>query len=162
MSLLAAVDPGNLESAYLLYDTGTGCPVEWRKAPNAEVLLLLDASPADALAIEMVQSFGMAVGREVFDTCVWIGRFAERWERSAQHVRCFKVFRKDVKLHLCRTNRATDSNIRQALIDRYGPGKEIAIGRKASPGPLFGISGDCWSALAIAVTVADAAETETI
>jgi hypothetical protein len=27
-----------------------------------------------------------------------------------------------------------------------------AIGRKASPGPLFGIANDLWSALAIAVT----------
>lgn len=27
-----------------------------------------------------------------------------------------------------------------------------AIGRKASPGPLYGISRDVWSALAIAVT----------
>jgi hypothetical protein len=29
-----------------------------------------------------------------------------------------------------------------------------AIGRKASPGPLYGISRDVWSALAIAVTYA--------
>jgi hypothetical protein len=30
-----------------------------------------------------------------------------------------------------------------------------AIGRKAAPGPLYGISRDVWSALAVAVTYAD-------
>ena len=48
-----------------------------------------------------------------------------------------------------------DANIRQALIDRYGPGKDRAIGRKLSPGPLYGLSGDCWSALAVAVTTTE-------
>ncbi len=28
-----------------------------------------------------------------------------------------------------------------------------SAGKKASPGPLYGIKGDCWSALAIALTV---------
>ncbi|MBV8782506.1 MAG: hypothetical protein JO353_14005, partial [Phycisphaerae bacterium] len=51
--------------------------------------------------------------------------------------------------------RAKDGNIRQALIDRFGPTKERAIGKKKSPGPLYGMSGDCWSALAVAVTYAD-------
>jgi len=62
-----------------------------------------------------------------------------------------------VKLHLTQTRRAKDANIRQALIDRYGPGKALAVGLKATPGPLYGLTGDCWSALAVAVTAADAA-----
>ena len=94
----------------------------------------------------------MAVGAEVFETVYWIGRFAERaiqLDHAAE-----RVFRRDVKLHLCGNSRAKDANIRQALIDRYG-GKEQAIGRKASQGPLYGLSGDCWSALAVAVTFAE-------
>jgi hypothetical protein len=59
--------------------------------------------------------------------------------------------RRAVKLALCGDSRAKDANIRQALIDRFG-GKDAAIGRKAAPGPLYGISRDVWSALAIAVT----------
>jgi hypothetical protein len=34
--------------------------------------------------------------------------------------------------------------------DRFGG--SAAVGRKAAPGPLYGISRDVWSALAIAVT----------
>jgi hypothetical protein len=54
--------------------------------------------------------------------------------------------------HLCEFVRANDANIRAALIDRFGPGKDKAVGRKATPGPLFGLKGDEWSALAIALT----------
>jgi hypothetical protein len=89
----------------------------------------------------------MAVGAEVFDTVWWAGRFAE----ACQRVPVVMLPRRAVKLALCADSRAKDANIRQALIDRFG-GKDAAIGRKAAPGPLYGISRDMWSALAIAVT----------
>ena len=60
--------------------------------------------------------------------------------------------RRAVKLALCGDSRAKDANIRQALIDRFGG--SAAVGRKAAPGPLYGITRDVWSALAIAVTYA--------
>lgn len=111
--------------------------------------LSVECSTADRMAIEMVASFGMPVGSEVFDTCVWIGRFIQAWNGSSS-----RVFRRDVKLHLCGQARAKDGNVRQALIDRWG-GKEKAIGTKLAPGPLRGVSADVWQALAVAVTFAD-------
>ena len=152
MTILLALDPGNTESAWLLYDTATGRPTSWAKQPNADLLLTISDIDADELVIEMVASYGMAVGAEIFDTCVWIGRFIERWHGPYR-----LIYRPDVKLHLTQSRRAKDANIRQALIDRYGPGKAVAIGLKATPGPLYGLSRDCWSALAVAVTAADAA-----
>ena len=152
MTILLALDPGNTESAWLLYDTATGRPTSWAKEPNPFVLTRLDTIAADELVVEMVASYGMAVGAEIFDTCVWIGRFIERWHGPHR-----LIYRPDVKLHLTQTRRATDANVRQALIDRYGPGKALAVGLKATPGPLYGLTGDCWSALAVAVTAADAA-----
>ena len=152
MTILLALDPGNTESAWLLYDTATGRPTSWAKEPNPCVLTRLDTIAADERVVEMVASYGMAVGAEIFDTCVWIGRFIERWHGPYR-----LIYRPDVKLHLTQSRRAKDANIRQALIDRYGPGKAVAIGLKATPGPLYGLSRDCWSALAVAVTAADAA-----
>ena len=80
------------------------------------------------------------------DTVLWTGRFAE----AAQRVPVVLLPRRAVKLALCGDSRAKDANIRQALIDRFGG--SAAVGRKAAPGPLYGISRDVWSALAIAVT----------
>lgn len=153
-----AIDPGNEESAWCeLLD---GKPVAWGKAANVGVLAYLKTCsvrhPDDRpqLAIEMIASYGMAVGREVFETCLWIGRFMEAW---SQYGGSFKlVYRKDVKLHICESPRANDANIRAALIDRYGPGKDKAVGTKKAPGPLFGIKGDEWAALAVALTAENA------
>jgi hypothetical protein len=58
-------------------------------------------------------------------------------------------------LQLCGSSRANDATIRQALLDRYGPGREKAVGTKANPGPLYGIKADLWQALALAVTYSD-------
>lgn len=105
------------------------------------------------LAIEMIASYGMPVGREVFETCVWIGRFQQAWH-SPEDVRL--VYRKDVKLHLCGTAKAKDANVRQALLDLYprtGGGATPQIGTKAKPGPLYGVSSHAWPALAVAVTL---------
>ncbi|KKK88550.1 hypothetical protein LCGC14_2742030, partial [marine sediment metagenome] len=108
------------------------------------------------LAIEMVASYGMPVGATVFETCLWIGRFIQSWDDDITYT---KIYRKsDVCMTLCHTTRAKDSNIRQAIIDRYpatGGGKCPQIGIKSKPGPLYGVSKDIWSALAVAITYAE-------
>jgi hypothetical protein len=149
-----AIDPGNEESALLVYDTDTGLPEKWAKLPNDQgARLWMDFAECDSLAIEMVASYGMAVGASVFETCVWAGRFIERWILRSKGS-WQPLYRREIKLHICGSARAKDANIRQALIDRYG-GKQQAVGLKKTPGPLYGMSVDCWSALAVAVTVAD-------
>ena len=40
-------------------------------------------------------------------------------------------------------------------IDKFGGSKETAIGKKANPGPLYGVKKDIWAALAVAVTWAE-------
>jgi hypothetical protein len=95
------------------------------------------------VAIEMIASYGMPVGAEVFETCAWIGRFEEAYVHSDLTAR---YFRKDIKLHLCGSNRAKDGNVRQALIDLLGP-----PGVKKAPGPTYGIKSHLWAALALAI-----------
>lgn len=148
-----AIDPGPVESGWVLVAKG-GAVCDSGVMPNAELVSWLLRLPDDgcALAIEMIASYGMPVGREVFDTCVWIGRFVQSWH-TPEGVRL--VYRKDVKMHLCGTPKAKDSNVRQALIDLYpatGGGKVPQIGVKAKPGPLFGMSSHAWPALAVAIT----------
>jgi hypothetical protein len=75
------------------------------------------------MVIEMIASYGMPVGKEVFDTYVWIGRFAEASGMPTNY-----IYRKDEKMNICHSMRAKDSNIRQALIDRFG-----VVGTKKNP-----------------------------
>jgi hypothetical protein len=159
---IIGIDPGTSQSAAVILSDGSVMKTVWMN--NMEMVRWLRVFPAPAvLAVEMVASYGMAVGQEVFDTCLWIGRFIEAWD--GRGLAWHKLYRKktnppfpSITMHLCKTTRAKDANVRQALIDRFGPGKDKAIGKKASPGPLYGLSGDMWSALAVAVVCQDAME----
>jgi hypothetical protein len=101
---------------------------------------------------ERVRSFGMPAGAELFETCEWAGRFQEL--ATGQEINWHWLTRIDVKSHLCNSAKAKDANVRQVILDRFG-GKEKALGRKAAPGPLYGVKADAWSALAIGLTWMD-------
>jgi len=145
VTTILAIDPGSAQSAWLQFD-GTQPGAFGISANDVLVRALRTGGLPDVVVIEKIESYGMAVGAEVFDTVWWAGRFAE----AASRVLVVMLPRRAVKLALCGDSRAKDANIRQALIDRFGG--PAAIGRKAAPGPLYGISRDVWSALAIAVT----------
>lgn len=143
---ILAIDPGPEQSAWLwLID---GKPGKFAKESNGALLLRLEDSVRETIVIEDIQSMGMIVGASVFSTCKWIGRF----HQAAKFCDVHFLFRNQIKMKICGSSRAKDANIRASLIDRFGGSKEIAIGKKAKPGPLFGIAADVWSSLAIAVT----------
>lgn len=146
--VILAIDPGFERSAYLALVNGG--PSFFGMRSNADLLAMIrEGIASDAtVVIEQIESFGMAVGREVFETVRWAGRF----EEAAEHhgVPVVLLPRRRVKLALCGSSKAKDGNVRQALLDRFGG--SAAKGTKRSPGPLYGISHDVWSALAIAVT----------
>lgn len=155
---ILAIDPGTTESAYVFYREGA--ILSFEKLPNKAVLAVIEAAGAGAMAIEMPACYGMAVGKSVFETCRWVGVFQSRFGLNNTHLVYRKSQNKEegidsVAMHLCHNNRAKDSNVRQAILDRYpetGGGKTPQIGTKAKPGPLYGVSGDVWSALAVAIT----------
>jgi hypothetical protein len=105
------------------------------------LLVSRDLMPYDIVAIEMIACYGLRVGAEVFDTCVWIGRFIECVEGTAP---VKLVFRSQVKKHLGCAN-GKDKDVRAALIARYGE-----PGTAKNPGRLYGISSHLWAALAVA------------
>jgi hypothetical protein len=148
-----AIDPGYERSALVVLEWGITI-TRHEVAENDSLLCGLRRegySSIDWLVVEQIASFGMPVGAEVFETVFWSGRFAEAWHGHFERVK-----RHAVKTHLCGNQRAKDAHIRQALLDRFGPGKEKAVGTKKAPGPLYGLVGDEWSALAVAVTFWDA------
>jgi hypothetical protein len=177
--LILAVDPGFLESAFVFFDTASGQPTYWEKIRNEQLLGIVRSTVYDALAIEEIQNFGMAAGRELFDTVFWSGRFCEA--ADIRNIASARLGRKQVVGALCRNGTANDANVRQALIGRWG-GDSVAIGGKKCdgcggngwcgrgrpvcvecngstwkypPGPLHGFTRDCWSALSIAVVYAE-------
>jgi hypothetical protein len=157
--VILAIDPGPVQSAWMAYDLEEETPLGFGIVPNPEVLDLAVLSRPDleVVVIEKVEGFGMAVGVEVFETVFWTGRIAEAAARHGVKVR--RLGRKAIKRHLCGTHRAKDPNVRQALLDRFGG--SAAKGTKAAPGPLYGVSSDVWSALAVAVTFGEDPELAT-
>lgn len=153
--MILAIDPGTTESGWVLFD-----PVHQRVhaadiVHNRELLAHLRLGqnrwPSAIVVLEMIGHYGtgMAPGKEVYDTCVWIGRFVEAWE-SATGYRSHLMLRNRVKLHLCGSARAKDPNIRAALIDKLGP-----PGTKKEPGATYGIKSHLWAALGVAVAYSE-------
>ena len=153
-----AIDPGTRQSAFVAFSSPQDIHC-FATVDNENLELRLRefcyewCKPAEKLtgyhhlAIEMVASYGKPVGDEVFQTCLWTGRFIGAF--NGPHT---LLKRHQIRQHLCHaTAGVNDGVIRQRLIDMYG-GKEAAIGRKATPGTLYGFKGDEWQALAVAVT----------
>ena len=154
---ILAIDPGNEMSAYCILEDYK--PIEFGKLPNVDMLqkifgLAVGAGPIiDKVAIEMVASYGMPVGKEVFDTCVWVGRF---WEMYGDTDEVSLIYRLEVKEMICHDSRAKDANIRQALIDRFAQHDfKNGKGTKKKPDWFYGFAADVWAAYAVGVTWLD-------
>ena len=155
--MILAIDPGNIESAYVLVEDDLSRVVEKGKVENFELVDIIlrikdEHSSLEHIAIEMIASYGMAVGKTVFETCVWIGRFAQLI-RVEFGVEPEFIYRSEEKMCLCHSMKAKDSNIRQALVDIYAPNTPNGgKGTKKSPGYFYGFKSDIYSALAVAHT----------
>lgn len=155
--IVLAIDPGPTRSAWVLFDSEHQALINFGLDDNEKLLNVFKGmflihgggQYLDEIAIEMIGHYGtgMPAGATVFDTCVWIGRFVQLFSGIKD---AHLIKRGEVKQHLCHSARAKDPNIRQALIDRFGP-----PGTKKEPGKLYGVSKDVWAALGVAVTYAD-------
>lgn len=148
--MILGIDPGTTESGWVIYDPRSETIHESGISPNEHVLDQIIGFMPDHgwIAIENIESSrGMPVGADTFSTVRWIGRF-QQWAIEPDAV--ILVPRLDVKVHICGSAKAKDSNIRQALIDKLGP-----PGTKQSPGATYGVTKHAWAALAVAVTAAE-------
>ena len=161
--MILAIDPGNIESGVVIIRERDLKPLAAEKITNEELLdnLLMDRyervddkESINHLAIEMIASQGMAVGQTVFETCVWIGKFIQVF--YGEEIKIKYIYRKDEKINLCNSMRAKDSNIIQALIDRFAPNTpNKGKGTKSNPGWFYGFKKDIWQAYAVGVTYYD-------
>jgi hypothetical protein len=140
--MIIGIDPGPNEHGIVWFDGEKVVRAENLSTDRA--IEAITGQTCFPIACEIVECFGMPVGREVFQTVLQIGRLHQvaSWMRL--------IPRRDIKLHLCGTARAKDANVRQALIDKIG-----STGTKRAPGPCYGVSNHLWSALAVAVTAFD-------
>ena len=155
---ILAIDPGNTESGYALINNVTYKPIAFGKKENYTLREMIRGGQfnnVDTVVIEMVKSYGMPVGATVFQTCVWIGRFQELFF-DGHGTNVALIYRGDVKLHHCHNSGAKDSNVIQALIDRFASGvRNRGKGTVAAPGWFYGFKADIWQAYALAIYTAD-------
>jgi len=160
---IAAIDPGPTQSALVVcetYSAGGRLPKILEKdiMPNETVLATLGYLSYDLVLVERVAPYGQrAIGWETIETCEWGSYFHLK---SGREPHSCKVTRVQVKLALFgTTQRITDSAIRDEIIHRYG-GKETAIGKKKTPGPLYGLKADLWQAFALIIAWPDLKQDE--
>lgn len=157
--MILALDPGTTKTAHLTLEPHTNSILGKGILPNTDLRSLLYAWNNDprysVLAIEGMQSFGANIGRTVLDTCVWIGRFLE----ASKGRQVWPVFRPQVLIHHTGKMKGGDGAIRTAMIHRYGNSRSKLLQKGTSirdkTCPLFGVTADVWSALAIASYVSD-------
>lgn len=149
--ILLSIDPGDKESGYVFIDSETYKPIRFGKENNNSILLILQMSYYDIVVIERISSYGMAVGRNVFETCEWVGRFTQAATVFSEY-----VYRRDEKINICGNPTANDVNIKRALIDRFAEHDfKRGKGTKNNPDFFYGFKADVWQAFAVGVTYLD-------
>ena len=155
MAIVLAVDPGSEKSGWVIYDSDDHKPIDFGVSNNYDMehLIEYDARPT-VFAYEMIGHYGkgMPAGKSVFETCIWIGRFEKAWNSEDTF---YRILNTTIRATLCGTVRAKEANIHLASKEKFpatGGGKDPYKGTKGQPGPLFGMSGHIFSALAVGLT----------
>ena len=145
---LLALDVGTVESGYCIVECDTYKPIQFGKISNTELLEIVRNADYQVCAYEQFKSYGMAIGDSTINSIQWNGRFIQLIDDRG--IEYHPIMRVEEKVAICGTTKAKDSNIRQALIDRFGE-----VGTKKNQGFFYGFKKDVWSAFAIAVTYLD-------
>ena len=145
---IIAIDAGTEESAFCVMCDYA--PISFGKIKNEDLMKYIEENyqTLDILVYENFQSYGMPVGQTTIRSIEWNGRYIQKALDLGLDV--YSVYRSEEKMCLCKTMKAKDSNIRQALIDRFGD-----VGTKKNPGFFYGFKNDIWSAFAVGVTFTD-------
>ena len=156
--IVLGLDPGPETCGVVLYDTEAR-RVLWSDPDRPVDVALSDIERiegVDLVAIERVQASGFGI-QSLFDTSRVGGRLEQRALDYPHPV--VLLYRREVLSGLDATGRGNrDSLVRARLIEMHGGSRQVAMGKKASPGQLYGVSRDGWAALAVAVVAAQRSE----
>ena len=147
---ILAIDVGTEESGYCLIDFETYKPLDFGKVNNEDLLNIVKTEDYQVLVYEEFACYGMPIGASTITSITWNGRYIQSALDRNQRIVVARVYRKDEKMNLCHSMKAKDSNIRQALIDRFGE-----VGTKKNKGFFYGFKKDIWSAYAVGITWID-------
>ena len=163
---ILGVDPGQ-RTGLALYDSVLRV-VEWAAVltPGDALEAVRSGSPPGGsghrwslVGVERLTSTGRANG-DILRACEDSGRLyeaAHRW-MAPEMMQPAVVWR--TRREVCRHWHVSGGNKDGQIIDRLcswrgGLTRAEAKGKKATPGPFYGISGDAWQALAVAVMLSD-------
>jgi hypothetical protein len=149
--LILGLDPGPRICGICEYDPRVRRVFSSISDASVEYALqMLDSNPY-VVAIERVQATGQIAGNEV----LWTAEVSARlYQRALDYgYEAEWLYRREVLRILDVTGAGNrDSLVRARLLEMHG-GPE-AKGTKRAPGPLYGLSGHGWAALALAVAAA--------
>ena len=151
---ILSLDVGTFESAFCLIDSKTYKPLKFGKIDNNELLKVVKSETYDKLIYEEFQSYGMAIGQSTIISITWNGRYIQ--SALDRNINVNAIYRKEEKMNLCGSMKAKDSNIRQALIDRFAQFDfKNGKGTKKEQDFFYGFSKDIWAAYAVGITWLD-------
>lgn len=150
--IILGVDPAPNSCGMAIYSTTEGRVLQSRKDMPIEDLTdkLLDFPRLfDVVVIERVQSYGIS-GSSLLQTSETGGRI---WQTALiAGIDVFLYYRREVLRLLDVSGKGNrDSLVRQRVLEIHGGDRSVAVGKKATPGPCYGVSGDSWQALAVAL-----------
>jgi hypothetical protein len=153
--IVLGIDPGPETHGAVVYDTQERCAV-WAEGRITRAalrdVLANDLDRITAVVIERPAAMGpMGAGKvgHMLDTAWAAGELAAMCRGLGYPVRT--MTRREVLrgLGVLSGSGSSDARVRAACIADHGASKSAAVGRKANPGPLYGVSSHAWQALGL-------------
>ena len=157
--IVLGIDPGEKKSGVVLFDNIEN-RVLWAHEKDVQELERIlqygwNEMP-DRIVCENIVPMGVPFSSNLRATCRHIDRLELIAEQRA--IQWVFITRNEVKVTLCgRCKGVKDANVSCAVQERFG-GRKAALGTKKQPGPLHGVSGHCWQALAAVIAATDSSK----
>ena len=119
--IVMGIDPGTTESAYAITNSNYEV-IEAAKVDSSRLDSIIRELNPSVVACESIQSYGATVGREIFETCFWIGEYRHCCKMSL--IPFFLYPRPEYAKSICGVSRVTDAVLRQSLLLRFGGDKK--------------------------------------